>query len=328
MAFFWLSIMAHMILSIQFFLLGHQLQLLNEVGRIVFPFLVAFTGSVLVFKYNQKRLVTAMSVFIKTICFLLLADALVRLSQNEVWLGFISSRYDIKSGGLLFSDSNFNGFIAGFMLLYLLNTKLPIVKSSWIFVLLACLIVLSASLAVYVGILAALFVGLIGLRISVIVAFCSLFAIFFLTIQHQGSFHALLMAIDGSLATKFLIAQEAWVRIWSGGSLQFVFGSGSGLLKDSFRFASHNFFGLASELGVLYVVSYLLFFLFLFRKLPHQLTTFVFLGLVGGISLLPVAYMACVYLLLAVETRFKRKLASRSSLQGGLREDSFKSATS
>lgn len=308
---FWLAIIAQIILSMQFFLLGHQLHFLNEIGRVVYPFLVAFTGSALAFNYDERRLSIAVSFFIKTISVLLLADAFVRLIQNGVWPVSVASRYDIKSGGLLFPDSNFNGFLAGFVLLFMRNTKLPIKKSSWMVASLTFLVVVSASLAAYAGILIALLVGLLGPRISIIVSACSISAILFLMMQNQVNLHAALMSVDGSLATKFLIAQEAWVRIWSGDILLTVFGSGSGLLKESFQFASHNFIGLASELGIVFVVAYFSFALFLFMNLHHHLTTFVFLGMVGGISLLPIAYMACVYFLLAVEARFERKRAGR-----------------
>ena len=278
------------LLSLQYLHIGLRKGIINEAGRIVLPLIV--TLSVLIFYENlttQKKH-RFYSIFIKLSVILLVIDLMYRLWLNGAVLPTFS-RYEIKRGGLLFVDSNFNA-----MLSFLLWLEIP--KSEFRLRLVLLLIVFwSLSIAVYVCLFLHflfIFARKNLLRVAFSISFFGLLLVYYND----------LLFSDGSFQTKLEIIRVAFSTEATDKSL---LGVGFGNFNTVFdiKHPSHNLFGLYAEGGVIFIFALLLIYWWLYTNGAQA--SVIYMIIIGSISLFPIAYMAVYYLIVGMRIKKLRK---------------------
>jgi len=274
------AIILFLVLVYQHYSVGLSKGILNETGRLVFPVITGFLIIVIFDMLPDQGKKVSTAYFIGTCMLLLGADLLVRLIENGTFFPSLS-RYEIKRGGLIFVDSNFNGFIA--FLFYVETAKINY-RFRWVFLIFA---IWSVSIAVYLCVILH-FVISFGKKYK----FTS-FASYIILIISLVLFSNLIFE-DGSFQTKLEIINVASKGVFHH---SLISGVGFGNFNTVFdiRHPSHNLFGLFAEGGILFILSLLIIFFWLYRN-GARLTIFYSL-VIGAISLFPVAYLACYYIL-------------------------------
>lgn len=269
---------------------GMPIDFFNEFARLCLPPLVAlvcFQVSSSTWRGArmeiQKRAVMRWSLVILTL------DCILRIYEPLSTLSF--SRYDYKYGGFFYSDSNFNGTIAACLYIFMLDYKFSMrFERRWALL----LSLISVSYAVIIGLATVMlwrfFIGArknarettllatIGLAFAPLLIFSSTF------------FVALLLS-NGSFQTKLEIYELVFSHFKSNPD-QLWIGLGSGQLRETIGWDSHNIVGLAAEIGIVGSIAVLLMFC-LILTISSSLS--VFLLSVGSISLFPIAYLTPVF---------------------------------
>lgn len=287
-----LSIFLILLLVIQSRLIGLHYGIINEVGRVVYPFLATFIMiSIFDTAIKNKRLFLKYFVIIVTI--LLCLDLAFRLMQSGMIFP-TSNRYQLKVGGLIFIDSNFNGFLAACLLLFVLFQNQIKFDSKLTFTLFF-LALYSFSLAVYIGLFLVLLWKIV-MRYKILLPF--MFAAFVGLVLYVY----FLVEDDGSFQTKLEIFYFFIETYLSMPASSILFGIGSGNFIEYTGRAAHSLFGLFTELGSLFVVVFLYF---IYRALLNKETYVVllFVGIVGFASIYPITYMTLIYFVLMAYKR-------------------------
>ncbi|TGG88019.1 hypothetical protein [Geotoga petraea] len=103
---------------------------------------------------------------------------------------------------------------------------------------------------------------------------------------------------DGSLITKFEIIDFS-IRIMSENIGNFIFGIGSGNLKNVFIRESHNLIGLTAELGFLGILIYSFNLWYIYKQIKIYFI-YIFLPiLISGLSMFPITYLSPIYIMFA-----------------------------
>ena len=286
-----------LIFLMQFNFLTFRYGIVNELGRHLYPLLILSLSILIYYKYVRDRKLF-ITYFFYVATFLLAVDLFFRLMQNGTFLPLVS-RYDLKFGGLLFIDSNFNGVLSASLLLlsifkfYFISLRVKI--------LLFFLVCYSFSLAVYLSLIIILI--LFFRQKSVIFRWGSvLFLPFIIFIIYD------FIAEDGSFLTKVGIIQNSIVFITDFDVKYLLLGLGSGSFKDFFDGASHNLFGIFTEMGLFYIFVFIASHLYLYSNVENRLVIlFILIG--GVVSLFPISYLSLVYFLLLIGFKGSLKYA-------------------
>jgi len=103
---------------------------------------------------------------------------------------------------------------------------------------------------------------------------------------------------DSSLITKFEIIDFS-LKVMFENVNNFLFGIGSGNLKNIFIRESHNLIGLAAELGFIGIIIYVFNLWYIYKKIGIYFI-YIFLPiLISGFSLFPITYLSPVYIMFA-----------------------------
>ena len=278
-----------LLLTIQEYLIGLKYGIINEFGRIVFPLL----SSLLLANWYGRHVTNRrkfMNVFLKTVVFFLIIDLCVRLIQSGKVFP-IYNRYDLKVGGLIFLDSNFNGFLSACLWIYSLESKIIKLKSS-ASALYFILILYSFSLAVYVGLLAVILYKICTRNIISMSIFAPIGGILVW-------YTYILISSDGSFLTKIEILEFAYNYILDADIGKILIGLGSGNLIYYVGRASHTLVGIGAELGLLFtlIVFVILIALYFVQGLS---TLILFIVIVALAALFPIAYLSPVYCIISM----------------------------
>lgn len=254
-----------------------KFSIINELGRLLLPLISV--AVVLGFLKGTIKLISLQKLA-RIFIFLLLVDCLYRLFLNGGIVPY-GSRYSLKFGGLLFVDANFNGWISA--IIYLFRSRLGISKRNRLILLF--LIVYSFSLAVYGGLLLIWVIRyfrntsfLIRLILSSIIV---LLVAGFVVNTNDGSF---MTKIDIATSSLGFISGASWDLL--------LFGLGSGNLKDFFGHGSHTMFGIAAEMGLVFMVFWFYILHKSYRLREVNKYPIIFILFTGMFSLWPVAYMS------------------------------------
>ena len=267
--------------------------------RFALPFFT-FATSILLYEVLEKK---DKEVFfrnlLKFMFYLLCLDLVWRLSLNLNGLsGGLSSRYVVKSGGLIFYDSNFNGFFAGLFYIAAKGKAPKFVSRGFIFLALC-----SASLATYGGlIIYAIFMQsakFLGTTLNSLIFLACVFIVTFSTIHLTG--------YDGSLDTKLDMVIDFSEFFNSIGSSQLL-GIGFGNYQEVMvsRHSAHNLLSQFIEGGLLYMLAIVIFYFYLFKGRPGALSVFPYIFSVGMFSFYPVIYSSLIFFFLYVSFQHRR----------------------
>jgi hypothetical protein len=283
---------------------GLQIAFLNEFARLCLPFIVALLSfQVFLVTCPDAQREMAMRVFVRGSLIILSIDCAARIC--EPLLNGSMGRYDYKYGGLFYSDSNFNGVIAGciYCLIFDLGKSW---RNSRIHAILLSL--LSFSYGVYISLTAVIVWRYISRVHGNVRETTLLIAALFLispVVIFGGIIFIESIFSNGSFLTKLEIVELVFAfysnhieTIWTG--------LGSGQMREVLGWDSHNLVGLSAELGLVGSLTLLLLLLFLWSCSSY---TSLFLTLVGGFSLFPVAYLAPIIFIALI------KVASKSSIR-------------
>jgi hypothetical protein len=295
----------------QFFRQAIPTSLFNEIGRLVFPVLIV---DLIFLSASLKSIKQKSASITKGLIILLLVDLSFRLIESGS-LFPQASRYELKVGGLIFSDSNFNGFIAGFLFLYCYLDK--ILPRKW-FLLLLVIVFYSFSLSVWLAVTSVLALSIflkIGNKVKKYLIGILFFLAFFLLIYSFNLIQFILS--DGSFKTKLQI-YSVFYSVFFGDNLHLsLFGVGFGNLKYATvsDYRSHSILGLAAEGGLIWLVATIIFWIAHLRNI-HSILLSLYIFVVGVISLYPVAYLApCYFLVRLCGNDLRRPLKKRRKIK-------------
>ena len=263
--------------------------LLNEIARLVFPFICSVICAEYYFSLNHESK-RKLLLFIGYIFVLIIwTDLLYRLFINSGIFPSVS-RYDLKFGGLVFSDSNFMGVIGVILYFY---SKLFLLSNRVIYISSVVFMVYSFSFAVYFAILLFLIWSYLSNTLRLLSLVASIIAI-------PSAFGVL--SLDGSFALKLEIAKSFLAFLGEADFHQLLFGLGYGNFKSIFGGGSHSLFGLTVEGGLLFFVIFSSLLYFGARFCSGYLFGSIFV--IGLFSLFPIAYFSLLWFLLAISSDF------------------------
>jgi hypothetical protein len=288
----------------------HTFGFFNEVGRIVYPFLVCLIVFI-VSKTNKFKI----EVYLLTLVFLLSVDTFYRLYfVNNVFFPTLS-RYEVKGGGLIYADSNFTAFIAGALFFLVDKYKEKLKKYLLIKFFSISIVFLSASFAAYAAFIFAFFYKLFSSRnliTKIGICFLGVCTFIFVIGFQYAYFETYLNAYqDGSLKTKIEILKYFTSFLSYSDKINLFFGVGFGNFRyyNHYAHASHSILGLFVEGGIIFLLLSVLFYSILAFQKENRAA--IFFIIISGLSMYPIAYLAPLYSLLLINIS---SLKSKSKL--------------
>lgn len=299
------------ILALQLLFTTHQHGIINEFGRVAFPFLcllvILSIDSWIRSAYSKDTYDKYLKRTIYVVVGFLLLDQIYRFYESGKIFP-LESRYEMKSYSLLFIDSNFSGLIAAIILA--LNGKFFKYKKT-LQATLYFLVIYSFSLAVYISILVSLVYKSQKKIKNTYVAI--ILSIILIIITLSGIVNQIIE--DGSMQTKIEIMEIVIKNfILERNSIDLLIGIGFGNFKHEFDYihASHNIFGLFAEGGILFLATIIYLFVWLFSISEKNHPALIILLVAGVFSLFPIAYCTFPFYLLSIkEDKIEKKQITR-----------------
>lgn len=296
---YWLYVFFVVFLIIyQSIFIGLRTNILNEIGRHLIPFLYYFLSSYIFNSIDKDKLNYFGKQFIRFNILILLIEMALRLVRSILAYGITTNFYNYKLFSILYPDSNFTGIhilVLFFFDLYWTNKNnlcIPFFNKILYFL----LIILTFSRTAY-AIYFMFYILLIAKKnrlfryiVISILLLCIPLIVSLATIVFK----------DGSFKTKLEIF-FSFIEIFAKNNLtKILFGFGSGNLINVIGRESHNFFGLAIEMGIVWFILILIALINLIKNNKQKMTDLYFIIFVSGfISLFPITYLTIFFSVIA-----------------------------
>lgn len=280
-------------ITFQYFVLELNIKIINELGRLVIPILTLAIYMITLENTSRPKILIRFFIII-TIAFFSI-DFILRMSQ----VNDLMSRYSVKRGGFLFTDSNFTGYFASSFILLFKEYKVLFSKAARKLIILSFIIILAST-----GSLAAYFMLGVGLVLRACIKSKKLYVLFSALISIIVLFFADLMSVlisDGSFNTKIKIITDAILLIKNVSFVELMLGQGSGLFAQvtAGKYPSHNLLGIFVEMGMLFLMVQFVIYYKLLKNSPVACYNLFFSSLlVSMISLYPISYIAIQWILI------------------------------
>lgn len=261
--------------------------IVNELGRIIFPFLLAISIFFILERNNELW-----NIFLNILIIMLLIDTLYRIFETGIYFPSLTNRYLIKTHGILFIDPNFTGYIAGTIFLLLAkfkNFRKVILKK----IILLLVVFYSMSFAVWAGLFIVFLFAII--KRCFILKILSLFIIAIALLSLYN-----FVSNDGSFLTKIQILQLSYNFFTTESFVKVLIGIGHGNFASYFaetNHGAHNLIGISVEGGLLFLLVNIIFYFYLWINNENKLAI-IFILSAGLVSMYPIAYMSPIYVLL------------------------------
>jgi len=267
---------------------------LKGLGRIYIPMLYFPLTVHLLKNEDEDILLKIINIFIKINIIFYFIDFLSRFIYVFINMGFISFQrfYAYKENSFFYQDSNFIAVMILASILFLRSLehiyKTNYNKEKIILFVLLFFTFSRAAIASYI-----LLYFFKPKKYSFLEKLLLIILILILSY-----FLWLFFSEDGSLITKFEIIDFS-IKVMFENINNFLFGVGTGNLKNIYIRASHNLIGLIAELGFIGTIIYAFNLWYIYKKIDIYFI-YIFLPiLISGLSMFPIAYLQPVYIMLA-----------------------------